>query len=115
MGTSKDERDFEDCGATWVCDSSMKNGTFFLHIPLEDQLKELLKDPSVHCSVTNRNLEDLLRSTAITDVTTAELYKNLIKHHGMSANDISFTWNADGVPVFKSSQYSIWPVPMYGE
>ena len=24
--------------------------------------------------------------------------------------NISFTWNADGIPVFKSSKYNIWPL-----
>lgn len=55
-------------------------------------------------------MEELIQSDVITDVTTAELYQNLIRFHGMSENDISLTWNADGIPVFKSSQYSIWPI-----
>jgi len=25
-------------------------------------------------------------------------------------NNLSLTWNVDGVPVFKSSKYSIWPL-----
>lgn len=28
----------------------------------------------------------------------------------MAKNDFSLTWNADGVPIFKSSNYSIWPI-----
>lgn len=28
----------------------------------------------------------------------------------LTGDYISFTWNTDGVPVFQSSQYSIWPL-----
>ena len=38
------------------------------------------------------------------------MYKELITEHGLSSNDISLTWNTDGVPVFKSSDYAIWPL-----
>jgi hypothetical protein len=110
MGTSKEERHCDDCGTKFNYDESIKNCSFFLHIPLEDQLKQLLTDPTLYSYLTNRNLEELIQSDEITDVTTAKLYKNLIKYHGMSKNDFSLTWNADGIPVFKSSQYSIWPV-----
>ena len=27
-----------------------------------------------------------------------------------SPNDISLTWNTDGIPIFKSSNYAIWPL-----
>ena len=46
----------------------------------------------------------------ITTCPLGELYKNLIRKHGMTGNDLSLTWNADGVSVFKSSKYSIWPI-----
>lgn len=38
------------------------------------------------------------------------LYKQLIRKHNLSGSDITITWNTDGVPVFKSSLYSIWPI-----
>ena len=81
MGTSKEERDCCDCGTKFNNDNSMKNCNFFLHIPLEEQL---LTDPTLYSCLTNRNLEELIQSNVISDVTTAELYQNLIKHHGMS-------------------------------
>ena len=55
-------------------------------------------------------MEDSLNSLVVTDVTTSDLYKELITEHGLSPNDISLTWNTDGIPIFKSSNYAIWPL-----
>ena len=77
---------------------------------MENQLKQLLSDPEFYKLLTDRNLEVLAQSNEVSDITTGELYQDLIKSHGLSKNDISLTWNADDIPVFKSSQYSIWPV-----
>lgn len=110
MGTSKETRDCEECATPFDHESSMKDGIFFLHIPLKGQLMQLLCDPALYECLTNRNLETLAQSSVISDVTTGKLYQNLIRNHGISKNDLSLTWNADGIPVFKSSQYSIWPI-----
>lgn len=110
MGKSKESRVCDDCGTIFNSENSMKNGSFFLHMPLKEQLEQLLTNPELYSYLSNRNLQDLIQSTVISDVTTGKLYQNLIKHHGMSKNDLSLTWNGDGIPVFKSSQYSIWPI-----
>jgi hypothetical protein len=75
MGTSKEERHCDDCGTKFNYDESMKNCSFFLHIPLEDQLKQLLTDPPLYSYLTNRNLEELIQFDVITDVTTANFIK----------------------------------------
>ena len=41
---------------------------------------------------------------------TAKLYDKLMDQHNFSCNYISLTWNTNGIPVFESSQYSIWPI-----
>ncbi|XP_046841889.1 uncharacterized protein LOC124436007 [Xenia sp. Carnegie-2017] len=110
IGTSAESTKCDECDTPFNRENSMKNGTFFLHIPLKEQLKQLLSDPILYEYLTNRNLEVLTESTVISDVTTGKLYKSLIRDKAMAKNDISLTWNADGIPVFKSSQYSIWPI-----
>ena len=52
----------------------------------------------------------ILNSETIQDVTTSYLYKKLITKHHLQPNDISLTWNTDGIPVFSSSKFSIWPL-----
>ena len=110
MGSTKETRECEECGTQFNHDTNIKNGNFFLHIPLVNQLKQLLSDPILYQHLTNRNLKAVTESTVIGDITTGELYKELIRKHSMTGNDLSLTWNADGVSVFKSSKYSIWPI-----
>ncbi|XP_071478459.1 uncharacterized protein [Diadema antillarum] len=47
----------------------------------------------------------------ITDITDGRMYKELKRAGILSEREnFSLLWNTDGVPVFKSSQCSIWPV-----
>ena len=48
----------------------------------------------------------------ICDIYDGELYKKLLQHPEVlsSPHNFSFTWNTDGVPVFKSSNFSLWPL-----
>ena len=48
---------------------------------------------------------------SIEDIYDGTIYQNLITNGLLSnPNNISFTWNTDGVPIFKSSQYALWPL-----
>ena len=49
----------------------------------------------------------------MTDVTKSALYKDLIVKHGLNPNDMSLTWNTDGIPIFNSSNFSIWPLQVF--
>ena len=88
----------------------MKKGDYFVFIPLQKQLETILSDPKLHSYLTNRNLQESLDSAVVCDVTTSALYKELINEHNLGSNDISLTWNTDGIPVFNSSNFSIWPL-----
>ena len=52
----------------------------------------------------------LIKLPASFPTMSADLYNDLVENHNFSGNDLSLTWNADGIPVFESSNYSIWPV-----
>ena len=89
---------------------SIKSGNYFLYIPLQKQIESLLGNAKLFSYLTNRNIEESLNSLVVTDVITSDLYKELINEQGLSSNDISLMWNSDGIPVFKSSNYAIWPL-----
>ncbi|XP_064461014.1 uncharacterized protein LOC135370983 [Ornithodoros turicata] len=81
-------------------DKLFSAGNYFLSLDVEVQLRELLEKH-----------EGLLRGRAspsynVGDITESPAYRKL----PLTDDDISFTWNTDGVPVFESSQYSIWPL-----
>ena len=88
----------------------MKKGDYFVFIPLQKQLETILSDPKLHSYLTNRNLQKSLDSAVVSDVTTSALYKELINEHNLGSNDISLMWNTDGIPVFNSPNFSIWPL-----
>jgi len=46
------------------------------------------------------------------DIYDGKLYKELMTPNGIlsSKNNISLTWNVDGLPLFKSSKFSLWPL-----
>ena len=48
------------------------------------------------------------------DICDGNLYQQLLKSHACSAHDdcilLTFMFNTDGVPIFKSSNFSVWPL-----
>ena len=85
-----------------------KSASCFIYIPLQQQITTLLlSDTKLYSHLTNRNLEISTNCNTVADVTTSALYKQLITKQG--SNDMSLTWNTDGIPIFNSSNFSIWP------
>ena len=102
-----------------VCDElfdaaeSIKNGHYFIYIPVQQQIVSLLSNNKLFPYLTNRNLDLILKSQTVNDVTTSKLYKELIVRHGLNSNDVSLTWNTDGIPIFNSSNFSVWPLQAF--
>ena len=103
----------ESCDSPFNEGDSLKNGHYFIYIPLQQQIRTLLSNAKLYPHLTNRNLEVSINSRTVTDVTTSALYKQLITKQGLNSNDISLTWNTDGIPVFNSSNFSIWPLQAF--
>ena len=60
-------------------------------------------------TVVNRDITET--SDEISDITDGEMYQTLVRSGLLSNPDnLSITWNTDGIPVFKSSKSSMWPV-----
>ena len=100
LGKNKGITTCQSCDSSFNEADSMKKGDYFVFIPLQKQLETILSDPKLHSYLTNRNLQESLDSAVVSDVTTSALYKELINEHNLGSNDISLTWNTDGIPVF---------------
>ena len=103
----------ETCDNPFDEGDSLKNGHYFFYIPLQQQITTLLSNTKLYSHLTDRNLEISINSRSVAHVTTSALYKKLITEQGLNSNDMSLTWNTDGIPVFNSSNFSIWPLQAY--
>lgn len=88
------------CNKCSTQDELLFSGHYFIILDLESQFRESLE----------KHEHELTRcvppSYNVGDITGSPAYRKL----PMQGDDISFTWSTDGVPVFESSQYSIWPL-----
>ena len=83
-----------------------------MEIPLDIQIKDLFSRPGFYENVQYRFNRRKHVETNIEDIYDGMLYKEYFKQDGFlqDRNNISFMWYTDGVPLFKSSKFSIWPL-----
>ena len=84
---------------------------YFLELSLEDQIKKLFERPSFYQQLQHRFSRNKSNNN-IEDIYDGKLYKEHSKPNGILScpENISLLWNTDGIPVFKSSNYSLWPM-----
>ena len=85
-----------------------KSGHFFLHLPLEHQLRDMYQNSNLASLLTYRFDRQKVASDHIEDIYDGTVYKKVMGDKYSS--HISLTWNTDGVPVFESSKYNMWPI-----
>ena len=83
--------------------------SFFVEVPIMEQVKKLFSKPGFYNDIQFRHNRD---KNGICDIYDGELYKKLLQHPEVlsSSHNLSFIWNTDGVPVFESSNFSLWPL-----
>jgi len=93
-------------------DLSAKGGTsYFIEIPIVDQLQTMFSRSSFYKDLQHRFNRKKQAQENIEDIYDGRLYRSLVRKGILSSgNNISFIFNTDGVPVFKSSKVSIWPL-----
>lgn len=85
---------------------------FFLELSIIDQLKSLFSRKGFYNDLGHRFNRKKHGSNNIEDIYDGHQYKKFMQTGQFLAtqNNISFLWNTDGIPVFKSSKFSIWPL-----
>jgi hypothetical protein len=99
----------EKC-STPDCKGTTAEQEYFVKTDISIQLKELLERPGIWDSIQEG--KDIPDSQIISDIKSGLEYRKL-KQPGAfldNPNNISFSLFTDGVPLFKSSSVSLWPV-----
>lgn len=84
--------------------------SYFIQLPFLNQLHEMYKRQGFYESLQHRFNRQASPNT-INDVYDGSIYRQFSQPGEVlsSANNISFGWYTDGVPVFNSSKVSMWP------
>lgn len=93
-------------------DLTAKGGTcYFIEIPIINQLQTMFSRSGFYNDLQHRFHRKKQALENIEDIYDGGLYRSLVSKGILSSgNNISFIFNTDGVPVFKSSKVSIWPL-----
>ncbi|VDI18924.1 Hypothetical predicted protein [Mytilus galloprovincialis] len=87
------------------------NMNYFLEVPILNQIQNLFSQEGFHSKLQERF--PYFQSTGVyRDIYDGSIYRSFYNNSGplSSPNNISFTMNTDGAPVFKSSKMSLWPI-----
>ncbi|XP_072170541.1 uncharacterized protein [Diadema setosum] len=109
IGTNADANSCPNdaCAEEFNASESVKNGSFLLYIPLQSQLLDLFSNRDIARSRIMKRTE---RKDTLDDIFDGAAMQRLLAEGKVGPDDFTLLWNCDGVPVFKSSGYSIWPI-----
>ncbi|XP_077991120.1 uncharacterized protein LOC144445447 [Glandiceps talaboti] len=84
---------------------------FFIEISIEEQIRNLFQKDGFCDNIKHRFHREKEDPANLEDIYDGELYRNLVEDGILAVSEnISLMWNTDGVPVFKSSSFSLWPL-----
>ncbi|KAK3907389.1 Mitochondrial group I intron splicing factor CCM1 [Frankliniella fusca] len=88
-----------------TCKSQTKVG-YYIHVPLTEQLKRLYARPGFADLLAYRYHRPRQNSNNYEDIYDGEIYKN---NGPLGPLDITCMWNTDGLSLYKSSSFQVWP------
>ena len=84
---------------------------YFLAIPLVDQLQSMFLRPGFYEALLFRFQRTKRHEANLEDIYDGQIYRNQMQNGFLdNQNHISFMWYSDGISIFKSSNFSIWPM-----
>ena len=91
--------------------NSVKDLSYFIYIPISSQIRTLFARRHFYSNLLHRFTRVKLNQDCLEDIYDGLLYRKFMSPNGIfnSHNNISLIWNIDGLPVFSSSKFSLWP------
>lgn len=85
--------------------------SFFIEVPIAKQIQSVFARKNFFDDLQYR-FRRTRQPGKISDIYDGHIYKSLFENNGIlsNPNNMSLTWNTDGVPLFKSSSFSLWPL-----
>lgn len=91
--------------------NSKDNINYFIEIPIIEQLNKMFSRVGFYELLNQRFTREKNNTQNYEDIYDGEVYKSAIKDLSfVNISDLTFTWNTDGVSLFKSSKMGIWPL-----
>ncbi|OXA49484.1 hypothetical protein Fcan01_16016 [Folsomia candida] len=95
------------CQVPTTFSTCLTRGNFFVSFDINKSLQDLLQIQTIQKSLAeNLTRRQIGAVSEIRDIMNGDMYHRL----GLKDNDISCCINTDGVAIFNSSKYSIWPL-----
>lgn len=94
------------CQQPFSKEVALKKGDFFVYMPLYNQIKDLLESGYVAEHFVESRRPDGFICDAVDGIMNRQSEGNKI----LGLDRLTLAWNFDGVPIFKSSCASLWPI-----
>ena len=88
-------------------ESLKRDFSYFMATDVCQQLRDLFQLQNLPDNLVRDRFKE--NNDKIEDIFDGQKYKEN-KNFLSNRDNISFTWNTDGVPVFESSRFSVWPI-----
>lgn len=87
------------------------NINYFVKLPIIPQVEKLLNRPGFVEKLNSRFHREKISNENLEDIYDGSVYKKYARINGFLSKiwNMSFTWNTDGISIFRSSKLSIWP------
>lgn len=105
---------FNDVEENEICEACPRVGqknSYFIEIPIINQMKTLYRRPGFVNKLQYRQNRKKVNAENYEDIYDGQIYQELCQPLGLlsNPNNISFLWNTDGLSLYKSSKFQIWP------
>lgn len=93
-----------------VCEAEVST-SYFIEVPIESQIKALFAKKGIEEKLKFRFIRQKKGHCNVEDIYDGQVYQKFLAGGGLlsDSHNISLLWNTDGIPVFKSSKFSVWP------